>query len=165
MTEIRRVRPEDAEKLTKLAHEIWRDHYPPIIGQEQTEYLLAHFHSEQTIRRELTEDSVRYIVTVEDGEFAGYVGYRFLEDGGIFISKVYVHKKYRKKGYARAMLRHILKENPDTAFLRLYVNKKNVHSQEAYQRLGFTKRGEFKEEIGGGFFYDDYIMQMDHPSF
>ena len=33
------------DTLVQLAREIWTEHYTPIIGAEQVEYMLRHMHS------------------------------------------------------------------------------------------------------------------------
>ena len=41
MTRFERVRsPEQIAAVTRLAREIWQEHYLPIIGQAQVEYML-----------------------------------------------------------------------------------------------------------------------------
>jgi hypothetical protein len=40
------------------------------------------------------------------------------------------------------------------------MNKYNKDSIEWYLRKGFNTVGEAKKDIGGGFFMDDYIMEM-----
>ncbi|MEM9329381.1 MAG: hypothetical protein AAGA85_27215 [Bacteroidota bacterium] len=43
----------------------------------------------------------------------------------------------------------------------LTVNKFNIDTIAWYERRGFVKREEVKMDIGGGYFMDDYVMQMD----
>ena len=43
--------------------------------------------------------------------------------------------------------------------IRLTVNKKNF-SINIYKRLGFSIVEDVKTDIGGGFFMDDYVMEM-----
>ena len=47
-------------EVVKIAREIWREHYPPIIGIEQVEYMLEHFHSKDAITLELTQENYAY---------------------------------------------------------------------------------------------------------
>ena len=45
-------------------------------------------------------------------------------------------------------------------FLRLNVNKNNAAALRAYQRNGFYQAEAVKVDIGGGYFMDDYVMEV-----
>ncbi len=56
MTEPTRVRSrEQIGDVVNLAREIWTDHYVPIIGREQVDYMLEKFQSEKAIATQLAD--------------------------------------------------------------------------------------------------------------
>jgi hypothetical protein len=55
--------PGDIDAVASLAHDIWIQHYVPIIGQEQTDYMLAKFQSEPAISRQIA-DGHQYFFTI-----------------------------------------------------------------------------------------------------
>lgn len=81
--------------------------------------------------------------------------------GKMFISKLYLLREYRGKGYSR----DILSEVADMACslrlksIWLTVAKNNLSSIAAYEHLGFHEADTICKEIGGGFVMDDYIME------
>ena len=46
-------------------------------------------------------------------------------------------------------------------FVTLNVNKGNLRAQKAYCRAGFYRWRSEKEDVGNGFFKDDFIMRYD----
>ena len=77
------------------------------------------------------------------------------------LDKVYVHDRYRGKGYGSALLRHVEAQARSRGMETLYlqVNKGNTRSIAAYRRNGFEVIGTVKVDIGGGFWMDDYVLE------
>lgn len=162
MMNISRVRSaEQISEVVKLACEIWTDHYAPIIGQEQVDYMLDKFQSEKAIVAQL-EDGYEYYTVSRDGRVAGYLAIVPNADTGmLMISKIYVLRSGRDHGFGRGMLEFaedICRERRIST-LSLTVNKNNRHSIEWYIRMGFTNVGSIVQDIGGGFLMDDYRME------
>lgn len=147
--------------VADLAHTIWREYYAGVISQEQIEYMLEHFQSVSAIKEARAKGCDYYLIRAE---FAN-VGYIALEpykpQGKLFLSKLYILKEYRGKGYARDAVNEATQK---ACALRLNtiwltVAKNNVPSIAAYERLGFVNTKDIYKEIGGGFVMDDYIME------
>ena len=45
----------DLTTITKLAHVIWNDHYVPIVGQEQVDYMLHKMYDHQSLEEQLNQ--------------------------------------------------------------------------------------------------------------
>ncbi len=73
---IRALTDAEVEALCALAGEIWREHYPAIIGQAQIEYMLAQRYRPEVIRAELARRGVKVLVGVE---------YRRIDDRGLHV--------------------------------------------------------------------------------
>ncbi len=162
MTDMSRVRSrEQISEVANLAREIWTDHYVPIIGQEQVDYMLAKFQSEPAIGTQLSE-GYEYYMASRNGKCAGYMA--IVPDAGtgmLLISKFYVLAAERGQGIGRTMLElaeAVCRERKLGA-LWLTVNKNNARSIAWYLRMGFRNRGSIVQDIGGGFIMDDYRME------
>ena len=71
--EIERVGSEEQiSDVAALARQVWTDHYVPIIGQAQVDYMLEKFQSEEGIAGQLAEGYEYYMVR-EDGRGVGYL--------------------------------------------------------------------------------------------
>lgn len=158
------VTREDAELTASLAGKIWTEHYTPIIGSEQVEYMLDRFQSADRIYSDITESGYVYHMAFSGDEPAGYCSARLDPAAGeLFLSKLYVEKSFRGRGIARMFLGVLreLAESNKCSHIRLTVNKYNSNSLKVYDRLGFKVAGSVVTDIGGGFVMDDYVMRLD----
>ena len=154
------TKEKDIVEVIRLAQMIWREHYTAMIGEEQVSYMLLHFQSKEVVKRQIEKDGYLYFLMKRDGKDVGYLSLRF-EENSCFLSKIYILKEHRQKGYARAALSEIEKlcKKKVTNTIWLTVNIHNEHSITAYQKLGFLVKEKKCTDIGGGFFMDDYIME------
>lgn len=166
MLEIRRVvSDDDRVEVERLAREIWQEHYVPIIGQAQVDYMLDRFQSKQAIAGQLAE-GYDYYLLVSRGRSAGYVAVVPDADGSsLQLSKIYVEKSMRGRGLGREALGFVdrLCRGCNRASIWLTVNKHNTRSIAWYERMGFTNAGSAVKDIGGGFVMDDFRMERMVP--
>jgi ribosomal protein S18 acetylase RimI-like enzyme len=150
---------EISAEISVLAGEIWREHYTPIIGAEQVEYMLAKFQSPEQISMDIRKNNYVYFTArhSESYEMAGYCAVQPRE-GHLFLSKIYVCRDERGKGIARGFLNEAQKCG--FGLIRLTVNKHNGGAIAMYKKTGFIITDEVKVSIGGGFYMDDYVMEM-----
>ena len=152
---------EDIEILTQLARVIWTEHYTPIIGVEQVDYMLDTLHSPEVILKQITQENYFYFLLTSDNEAVGYIGFAY-ESDHLFLSKIYVASSARGTGLGREAL-DFIKETAQINGLKkikLTVNKNNSNTIAAYYRLGFIKIGEICVDIGGGYHMDDFQMEL-----
>ena len=109
--------------LSALATAIVREHFDPIIGRAQNDYMLAMFQTVPAITGQLEHGYRYYSVTAADGARIGFVA--FYPRGGELVLNVN-------------------RDNPST---------------RVYEALGFARVREEKNDIGGGFFMDDYVYR------
>jgi len=155
-------RKEDADEIALLARNIWTEHYTPIIGPAQVEYMLERFQSGEKIYSDITESGYVYYMVYYEGKLAAYAGVKRDGTESVFLSKLYVEKGYRKKGIAGFIINHIIEtyKKENCKFMWLTVNKNNINSIAAYKRLGFEIVEEMVTDIGNGFVMDDYKMKL-----
>lgn len=145
--------------VESLAKEIWTEHYIPIIGKEQVDYMLERFQSKHAIIQQIKRGILYFLVKV-DNEFIGYVA---LHPKGreLFLSKIYIKSSRRCKGHGRRAVHfaETLAKERNLSKIVLTVNKNNVDSIRAYEKIGFTNVGAIVQDIGNGFVMDDYKME------
>ena len=160
--------PEDlkvqAAGVAKLAYEIWHDYYDLIIGAEQVEYMLNKFLSAEQIYTDIRQNGTIYYIAKEKGQdkLIGFSGL-IIEADSVFASKLYVLKEYRGKGIGRLFFEEIksLCRKHDLPKIRLTVNKNNDSAIMMYDKAGFKNVDSICVDIGGGFYMDDYVMELD----
>ena len=146
--------------LESLAREIWEEHYIPIIGKKQVEYMLNKFQSVNAISEQVKKDGYIYYFAEENGNIFGYIGVK-PRINDLFLSKIYVKALYRGKGYGKSLMNFILnlaKDNKSKS-ITLTVNKNNSNSIKAYEKMGFKCIDSIVTDIGNGFVMDDYVME------
>lgn len=155
-----KLKSEDISTVQQLAREIWEEHYLPIIGQQQIDYMLDLFYSTEKIQKEL-EEGVYWEILYLENEAIGYLVCE-VEEENIQLSKLYLKSKVRGRGLGKFLIDRaieIAKENNKNS-IRLNVNKNNTQSIAFYERVGFLKVEEGVFDIGNGYFMDDFIYEM-----
>lgn len=149
---------EGIREMSRLATEIVREHYDPIIGPEQNDYMLKKYQSAEAIKKQIAEGSMYYFVCA-DSEPIGFISIIPYENE-MYLDKFYLRKDMRGKGISHIMLDHIIARTEDAGFNRIMLNvNKNNPSVGVYEKLGFIKEESVKQDIGGGFIKDDYIFR------
>lgn len=152
------ITPDDFLIIDQLADIIWREHYIPIIGVDQVEYMLDKFQSVSAIKDQIKEGYEYYILNYENNS----IGYISIKNEGVtlFLSKIYILSNYRGKKLGKNTLEFIedIAYSYNLKSITLTVNKYNADSINAYEKLGFVKDSSIMIDIGNGFMMDDYKM-------
>ncbi len=150
----------DIDAVATLARAIWIQHYVPIIGRAQTDYMLDKFQSAPAIARQIA-DGYQYYVAWVDGVAAGYFAIvPNPEEHSALLSKIYVTKERRGTGLGKAIVAFVEARCVEMGLRELWltVNRNNSDSIAFYTRVGFAVSGTVVQDIGSGFVMDDYRM-------
>jgi ribosomal protein S18 acetylase RimI-like enzyme len=157
--EIRKaISKEDAASVAGLARVVWTEHYTPIIGKSQVEYMLQNIQSTEKIEAKMA-DGEDYYMAYLYGRLIGYMAIKE-ETDRMFLSKLYIEKDFRGRGIADQFIGLLLDETRRAGKdkISLTVNKSNLTSISVYKKMGFDIEGELVTDIGGGYVMDDYVM-------
>ena len=148
------------QRLSAFATEIVREHFDPIIGKVQNDYMLARSQSESGIRAQIEGGARYYIATDAAGQWLGFTAF-YPRGNEMYLSKFYVHKTQRGKGVAAAMLQRIVQEagTENLSAIVLNVNRNNDLAIGAYEHMGFVLAREEQIDIGQGFIMDDFVYE------
>lgn len=152
---------EQISRAERLAGQIWRQHYTPIIGPAQVDYMLERFQCADAIRAQLTEGH-EYFLAIQKGRDVGYIAFLIESNKrALFLSKIYTRRSARGHGAGREMLALAERRarESDAKKIWLTVNKHNTNSIAWYTRMGFVVTDTLLTDIGGGFVMDDYLME------
>jgi len=146
------------EAVAGLAEQIWNQHFIPIIGKQQVDYMVEKFQSVPAIKAQLKEGYQYYLFDCAKG----YFGYTAVLPLGreLFLSKLYIKKSRRGKGYGRQALAFVesLAARLDKSLVSLTVNRNNISTIKVYEKMGYKVSGEVIKDIGNGFVMDDFTM-------
>ena len=147
----------DIKLLTRIASNIWHEYWPGLLSEAQIDYMVEKFQSEDAILKQIMNEKYTYYFIVENRNIIGYTGISDKKDY-LFLSKLYLLKEYRHKGYGRKAFDKIKELGFDK--IRLTVNKYNTNAYNAYLKYGFKVIDSVVTDIGSGFVMDDYIMEF-----
>ena len=153
--------PEKCRLIEGLAFPIWREHYTPIIGAAQVEYMLRQRQTAQAVEEQVRQGDLYFLIQTGRGDEIGFFSIQF-RPREVFLSKFYLLKDFRGKGLARKVLDFIRKMalEKQASRITLLVHKRNP-SVKAYQALGFRILEPVATDIGNGYVMDDYRMGLD----
>lgn len=145
--------------MSALATAIVKEHFDPIIGAAQNDYMIRLFQSEDSIRRQLQEGSQYYFVCREGGQAVGFMAF-YPKDGKLYLSKFYLRKTERRQGLSRQMLDFLIQAAKKAALPAIYLNvNRGNDAIYAYKHLGFRKIRQEVKDIGNGFIMDDDVYE------
>ena len=148
--------------IEKLARVIWPVAYVEILSQEQLDYMLDMFYSEEALTAQLEKGHVFYLVQNNSSDYLGFVSYELnCEPHKTKIHKIYVLPETQGLGLGKLLFEKVreqaLKNNQEAIFLN--VNKYN-NAQHFYTKLNFEIVKEEVIDIGRGYVMDDYVMEV-----
>lgn len=159
MAVMKKISMDDVSELSIIASNVVKEHFDPIIGSAQNDYMISKFQSPQAIREQLTH-GYRYYWLLEDDVKAGFCAF-FPRNGKMYLSKFYILQAFRGRHLARKMFSFIVEETKAESLNKIFlnVNRENSSVIAVYEHLGFKKIREEKTDIGQGFYMDDYVME------
>lgn len=164
MNTIRIATTKDIPLIRLLAEQVFPETYKNIITPEQCRYMMDMMYSEESLRRQMTEEGHVYQLLSVDGESAGYVSVQPIESDLYELQKIYVLPRFQGRHLGRtlfdAAVALVKKLHPEPCRIFLHVNRYNK-AKTFYEHLGLkvTKQGDY--DIGHGYFMNDYIMEKE----
>ena len=152
----------ETEKMSKIATEIVREHFDPIIGKAQNDYMLDKFQTVDAINSQL-KSGYNYYFVIAGSRTIGFLAFYPKEKENIvYLSKFYLYKDERGKGYSKDMLNFVIEQAKSLGLsaIELNVNRDNPACL-VYEKLNFFIAREEKNDIGAGFYMDDYVYRLE----
>jgi ribosomal protein S18 acetylase RimI-like enzyme len=149
----------DISTIQALAREIWNDHYPAIIGQEQVDYMLNRMYAADSMLQQM-QSGQQFFLVMEKGKSIGFASVENKEPGKYFLNKCYIKTTLQRSGVGSYVIHEILKKYEDCRELRLQVNRQNYKAINFYFKMGFVIEQVADFDIGGGYFMNDFMMLL-----
>ena len=132
------IGPDKAEEISEIAFPLFREVYSNV-PQDVVEGFLQETQTPEAIREQM-ENGLRYAYIIHKGERAGYVAFG-IDDAGMYLSKFYFFKEYRRLGLGSEVLAYVESRARDVGVktIHLDVNRDNTPAISFYQKHGFVK--------------------------
>lgn len=157
---LRRAFPTDIPLIRDLTMRIWPDTYRNIISEEQISYMLTLMYDEKVLRRQM-EGEQEFIIVYDGVEAVGFAAFGQAGPGVFKLHKLYVLASQQGRGTGRFIITRLAKamKAKNGTIMRLNVNRDNK-ALLFYEKMGFSIAKEEDIDIGGGYFMNDYVMEM-----
>ncbi|MBQ9337422.1 MAG: GNAT family N-acetyltransferase [Lentisphaeria bacterium] len=157
--------PEELKTVESLAGKIFPPTYADLIPAEQIPYMMRLMYDDAVLRKEVA-DGMKYALITDADVPIGYISWHLTEIDGckvMRLEKLYLDFSYHGRFIGNMGLRHVIEaaRRTDASCITLNVHRRNFRAQNAYLRAGFYRWRCEKEDVGNGFFKDDYIMRYD----
>lgn len=151
----------DIQTISTIADEIWHQHFTPIIGEAQVDYMIEKFQSYPALKSQIKNEGYEYFTFLCDSTPCGYIGIHAEKDA-LFLSKLYIRKDFRGQHLATKGLRFLTRLCSERNLKKIWLtcNKHNDNTLKIYDHLGFKITDEQIADIGNGFVMDDYILTL-----
>lgn len=150
----------DIPLIRELTFKVWPQTYAAILSREQIEYMLEMMYSELSLQKQMGEGAQFLIVYDKTGP-VGFASYQQTQSKVYKLHKIYVLPSQQGKGTGKYLVNYIINDirRKGATALQLQVNRSNK-AKEFYEKLGFSVIEEADFDIGGGYFMNDYVMEM-----
>lgn len=151
----------DIPLIIELAAETWPPTYNHVIGKAQVKYMLELMYS-YTVLEDQMKSGHYFFIAFKNYKATGFTSFSKLEEGVFKLQKLYVLPTLQKTGTGKALLDTVetVAKSMGAKQLILNVNRKNT-ARYYYEKNGFFIIREEDNDIGGGYFMNDYVMGKD----
>lgn len=151
----------DIPLIRQLSHTIWPLAYGSILSKEQMDYMLNRMYSESSLLDQMNRLLHHFILVFNEDTPVGYASWSWITDGNLYrLHKIYLVPSQHGKGIGRQLLQHVIRNIAPTreTILELNVNRRNK-AIDFYTREGFRIVRSEDNDIGNGYYMNDYVMQ------
>ena len=154
--EIRKATIADIPIIRELSETIWKRHYIEIISIQQIEYMLDKMYSVKKLEEEINHTDYAYFIAFVNNELAGYIAISSSDKKNFMLHKFYILAEKRFKGIGERVFNLVFQSSDS---ISLFVNRQNYKSVNFYFKMGFKIDDVIDNNIGDGYFMNDFIMK------
>ena len=157
--------PEHIAELANFAGDIFEEYFSQILPQNKVDYRVPYLLGTETITREIADEDYEYYFADADGVHVGFVAVA-PKDDHLYLSKLYLTKGNRGKGYGRQELQFVKQRARAHGLdkIRLNCARENIASLDRYDHMGFKKVKKVDAQVGEGIQMNDYVLEYDLPT-
>ncbi len=146
--EVRRpVNDSEVEAARELTNRSWLCTYAPIIGEGETQGIIASRHAPQLFAAQAASNESEFLVAASGNTIVGH-SFSFAKGCGVYIDRLHVAPNLKGGGIGRALLTHTESSCGAGTRLWLEVLEGNDNAVGFYERLGF-KQVDRTDACGG----------------
>ncbi len=159
--EVREVSEEDLWQVRDLAFQIFPVTYQDIVEPGQIDYMMDLIYSPEALVAQW-DSGQNFLIVYSEEMAVGFASYtRLNEEGDFKLNKIYLDNRLQGKGLGKWLLSDVISRVKSVGGRALLLNV-NRHNKARifYEKMGFSLLKEDLIDIGGGYFMDDYVMEL-----
>lgn len=162
---IRKATLEDIPLIHDMAWKTFPETYKDIITPEQRDFMMEWMYSADNLNKQMTEEGHVYLIADDAaGEALGYVSVQPQKPGLWHLQKIYVLPEHQKEHIGKllfnAAVAYIRDHVTGPCTMELNVNRYN-RALGFYKHMGMHIARKEDNDIGNGFFMNDYVMAIE----
>ncbi len=150
----------ELKRIQEMAHVIWMQHYPEIIGINQINYMLNKMYSLESLSEQVESKKHEFYFILNGQTEVGFVSINKLDADTTMIQKFYINQLLAGKGVGTLAFKELLKQ-VSTKKIQLTVNRQNYKSINFYFKNGFKILHVADFDIGNGYVMNDFVMEFN----
>ncbi|MDA3797647.1 MAG: GNAT family N-acetyltransferase [Kiritimatiellae bacterium] len=157
---------EQLKTIESLARQIWPVVFKNVVSDGQIVYMLDWMYDLNHMQEEIANGTVFELI-YEEGSPVGYFAYTEHSDkNAVKLDKVYVVPTFQRRGIGGKVFDYVRECSIKRGYASviLAVNKGNEQAINAYVKAGFKIIESTKNDIGNGFFMNDYVMERKNSA-
>lgn len=157
---IREAKEGELTLIRELAKVVWPDTFGDILSKDQIDYMLNWMYSVETMRTKMKAGHLFYLLQCENE----VNGYAHVEKGYPNLNALRIHKLYllpstQGKGLGRFFLDELAKVAEQSGLNQLHLNVNRFNKSVGfYHHYGFLTIEEVNNDIGSGYWMEDFVM-------
>jgi N-acetylglutamate synthase-like GNAT family acetyltransferase len=150
----------DLSIIEELARVIWNEHYINIITQAQIDYMLDKMYSLESLKKQIQQENCEFALVCNQDRAIGFISIMPTneEKTEYLLSKLYIHNNSRGTKAGQKLFEYSINQLTNLKIMRLYVNRANYKSINFYFKIGFKIEKVVDQDIGNGYYMNDFIM-------
>ncbi len=147
--------------IRNIARKTWPVAYSEILSQEQLEYMLNAFYSDEGLKSD-QEKGHQFLIAYNGKEAVGFASFEnhFQNESVTKIHKLYVLPETQGKGIGRYLIENIQQEAKQNEVKKIILNVNRFNKALSfYQKLGFKIIREVDIQLEFGYLMEDYVLE------
>ena len=158
---IKKADANDFATIRAIAYASWPVAYGDILSNEQLQWMLSKFYSDENLQKNLYENQQFYIV-YDDKNAVGFVGieHHYKKLAITRLHKLYINPEAQGSGIGRFLIDFVTNQTQESNCLKISLNVNKFNKAvEFYRKLNFQIVGEEIIPIGNEYVMDDFQME------
>jgi len=150
----------DVPIIQQIANATWPKTYGAILSEAQINYMLQLMYNAHELEHQI-QSGYKYLLANNENKIIGFAAFNEISPKAFKLQKLYVLPEAQGTGLGKLLLNYIIQEIKSMGAFSIILNVNRHNSALSfYSKMGFQIIKEEDNDIGNGYFMNDYVMQL-----